>query len=44
MCDLFGLAVGAALRYTSTVEQEGVVEYALRKSTPDGRGSAASPQ
>ncbi|MFF2620060.1 hypothetical protein [Kitasatospora sp. NPDC058046] len=44
VCDLFGLTVGAALRYTSTVEQEGVVEYALRKSTPDGRGSAASSQ
>ncbi|MBB4928453.1 hypothetical protein FHR34_007550 [Kitasatospora kifunensis] len=30
MCDLFGLTVGVALRYILTVEQDGVVECALR--------------
>ncbi|MEU9000211.1 hypothetical protein ACGFSD_07365 [Streptomyces caniferus] len=34
ICDLFGLTVGAALRYTSTVEQAGLVEYNLRNAGP----------
>ncbi|WP_406451163.1 hypothetical protein OH768_07120 [Streptomyces sp. NBC_01622] len=34
ICDLFGLSVGAALRYTSTVDQPGIVEYRLRNSGP----------
>lgn len=34
ICDLFGLSVGAALRYTSTVDQPGIVEYRLRTSGP----------
>ncbi|WP_269856967.1 hypothetical protein [Streptomyces sp. RPT161] len=32
ICDLFGLTVGAALRYTSTVDQAGLVEYNLRNA------------
>ncbi|MES4907819.1 MULTISPECIES: hypothetical protein [unclassified Streptomyces] len=32
ICDLFGLTVGAALRYTSTVNQTGLVEYNLRNA------------
>ncbi|MEU9380075.1 hypothetical protein AB0D38_03270 [Streptomyces sp. NPDC048279] len=38
ICDLFGLSVGAALRYTSTLDQPGIVEYRLRNS-----GSRPSP-
>lgn len=34
ICDLFGLTVGAALRYTSTVDQAGLVEYNLRNAGP----------
>ncbi|MEU0074116.1 hypothetical protein ABZ027_31945 [Streptomyces sp. NPDC006332] len=34
ICDLFGLSVGAALRYTSIVDQPGIVEYNLRNAGP----------
>jgi hypothetical protein len=34
ICDLFGLTVGAALRYTATVDQAGLVEYNLRNAGP----------
>ncbi|MET9387887.1 hypothetical protein ABZY09_44590 [Streptomyces sp. NPDC002928] len=34
ICDLFGLSVGAALRYTATVDQAGLVEYNLRNPGP----------
>ncbi|MFE3167758.1 tyrosine-type recombinase/integrase [Streptomyces sp. NPDC059224] len=37
ICDLFGLSVGAALRYTSTVGQEGLIEYNLRNAAPRPR-------
>ncbi|MEU1690010.1 hypothetical protein ABZ590_00035 [Streptomyces hirsutus] len=37
ICDLFGLAVGAALRYTATVDQSGLVEYNLRNAEPKPR-------
>ncbi|MEU9244463.1 hypothetical protein [Streptomyces sp. NPDC048385] len=29
ICDLFGLSVDAALRYTATIDQPGIVEYNL---------------
>ncbi|MEU8353078.1 hypothetical protein [Streptomyces sp. NPDC048845] len=29
---MFGLSVGAALRYTATVDQPGIVEYNLRNA------------
>ncbi|MEU9380070.1 hypothetical protein AB0D38_03245 [Streptomyces sp. NPDC048279] len=38
ICDLFGLSVGAALRYTSTVGQDGLIEYNLRNAAPRPRG------
>jgi hypothetical protein len=34
ICDLFGLSVGAALRYTSTIDQPGIVEHGLRNAGP----------
>ncbi|MGP4090489.1 hypothetical protein [Streptomyces sp. KR55] len=34
ICDLFGLTVGAALRYTATVDQAGLVEHNLRNAGP----------
>ncbi|MFF8431073.1 hypothetical protein ACF07Y_39250 [Streptomyces sp. NPDC016566] len=34
ICDLFGLTVGATLRYTATVDQAGLVEYTLRNAGP----------
>ncbi|MER6639123.1 hypothetical protein [Streptomyces microflavus] len=34
---MFGLSVGAALRYTSTIDQAGLVEYNLRNSGPPPR-------
>ncbi|MBT2511952.1 hypothetical protein J7I98_40685 [Streptomyces sp. ISL-98] len=37
ICDLFGLTVGAALRYTATVDQAGLVEYNLRNAGPRPR-------
>ncbi|WNE93886.1 hypothetical protein PS467_00280 [Streptomyces luomodiensis] len=37
ICDLFGLTVGAALRYTSTVDQAGLVDYNLRNAGPRPR-------
>ncbi|MBT2399404.1 hypothetical protein [Streptomyces sp. ISL-100] len=32
ICDLFGLSVGAALRYTGTIDQPGLVEHSLRNA------------
>lgn len=40
ICDLFGLTVGAALRYTATVDQAGLVEYNLRNSGPPPKARA----
>lgn len=40
ICDLFGLSVGAALRYTATVDQAGLVEYNLRNSGPSPKARA----
>jgi hypothetical protein len=40
ICDLFGLSVGAALRYTSTVDQPGLVEYNLRGAGPRAKARA----
>ncbi|MFJ3841756.1 hypothetical protein ACIPY6_40495 [Streptomyces sp. NPDC090054] len=37
ICDLFGLSVGAALRYTGTIEQPGLTEYNLRNAGPHPR-------
>ncbi|QGZ52538.1 hypothetical protein GPZ77_33280 [Streptomyces sp. QHH-9511] len=37
ICDLFGLSVGAALRYTATVDQTGIVEYNLCNASPPAR-------
>jgi hypothetical protein len=34
ICDLFGLSVGAALRYTGTIDQPGLIEYSLRNAGP----------
>lgn len=39
--DLFGLSVGAALRSTSTVDQEGLIEYNLRNAGPRPEARAA---
>lgn len=40
ICDLFGLTVGAALRYTSTVDQADLVEYNLRGAGPQPKARA----
>ncbi|WP_328486081.1 hypothetical protein [Streptomyces zaomyceticus] len=32
ICDLFGLSVGAALRYTGTIDQPGLIEHSLRNA------------
>lgn len=37
ICDLFGLSVGAALRYTGTIDQPGLVEHRLRNAGPPPR-------
>lgn len=34
ICDLFGLTVGAALRYTGTIDQPGLIEHRLRNAGP----------
>ncbi|MDW6062968.1 hypothetical protein SAZ11_39370 [Streptomyces sp. FXJ1.4098] len=37
ICDLFGLSVGAALRYTGTIDQPGLIEHSLRNAGPAPR-------
>jgi hypothetical protein len=37
ICDLFGLSVGAALRYTGTIDQAGLIEHSLRTAGPAPR-------
>jgi hypothetical protein len=37
ICDLFGLSVGAALRYTGTIDQPGLTEHSLRNAGPARR-------
>ncbi|MFF3731023.1 hypothetical protein ACFYXM_12035 [Streptomyces sp. NPDC002476] len=37
ICDLFGLPVGAALRYTGTIDQPGLIEHSLRNAGPTRR-------
>lgn len=44
ICDLFGLSVGAALRYTGTVDQPGLVEHRLRNAGPAPRPGPESPR
>ncbi|MFI9155399.1 hypothetical protein [Streptomyces sp. NPDC053367] len=39
ICDLFGLSVGAALCYTGTVDQPGLIERSLRNAGPPRAGS-----
>ncbi|MEU2856574.1 hypothetical protein [Streptomyces syringium] len=46
ICGLFGLSVGAALRYTGTVDQPGLIEYSLRNAGPaphPGKNDLAGP-
>ncbi|MGW3730231.1 hypothetical protein [Streptomyces sp. NPDC000851] len=38
ICDLFGLSVGAALRYTGTIDQPGLIEHSLRNAGPPRPG------
>ncbi|MFF1301609.1 hypothetical protein [Streptomyces sp. NPDC058307] len=40
ICDLFGLSVGAALRYTGTVDESGQAEHSLRNAAPPPRPAA----
>jgi hypothetical protein len=40
ICDLFGLSVGAVLRYTATVDQTGLAEYNLRYAGPRPKARA----
>lgn len=40
ICDLFGLSVGAALRYTGTIDQPGLVEHSLRNAGAPPRSLA----
>lgn len=37
ICDLFGLSVGAALRYTGTVDRPGPIEHSLRNAEASPR-------
>ena len=37
ICDLFGITVGAAIRYTATVDPPSFVEFQLRTCRIDGR-------
>lgn len=37
ICDLFGLSVGAVLRYTGTIDQPGLIEHSLRNAGPAPR-------
>ncbi|MFD8354925.1 hypothetical protein ACFV1X_39170 [Streptomyces coelicoflavus] len=37
ICDLFGLSVGAALRYTGNIDQPGLIEHSLRNAGPTRR-------
>ncbi|MGW2045899.1 hypothetical protein ACWCPF_12035 [Streptomyces sp. NPDC001858] len=37
ICDLFGLSVGAALRYIGTIDQPGLIEHSLRNAGPAPR-------
>ncbi|MDQ8707957.1 hypothetical protein RCO28_36650 [Streptomyces sp. LHD-70] len=39
ICDLFGLSVGAALRYTGAIDHPGLVEYSLRDAGPPPRSA-----
>lgn len=37
ICDVFGLSIGAALRYTGTNDQPGLIEHSLRNAGPTRR-------